>query len=351
MIEAEPVEAFEPPPPPPPRARRGARRVALALIAIAALGLGSTAAYAGWASGGTKTGSKVVVIVPEGATTRSIASQLARAHVIRSAFFFRVFARWRGVAGVLKPGAYTFRTGMSVSAVIAELKTGIPLKVYRLTIPEGQTLGQIAENVGAHTPISAKAFLAAARSGRHRISLMPPGNDNLEGLLFPDTYFVVEKMTADDLVQRLLDEFDAKTKDLDFAKARAFGVTPYQAVIVASMIEREARVQKDRPLIASVIYNRLRVHMALQIDATVQYVLLKTTGHYHPIVLFKDLDIPSPYNTYYVNGLPPGPIASPGVAAMRAALDAPKTSYVFYRTDDGVTHCFSPRPLAHCPRG
>lgn len=327
--------------------------MALALVSLLIATLGFGALYASWASGGRTTGTPVQIIVAEGASTASIANQLARAHVIRSAFYFKLVARWQGVERGLKPGAYNFRTGMTVAAVIDKLKHGIPLKVYRLTIPEGQTLTEIATNVGAHTHISRAAFLAAARSGRHRPAILPRGITNLEGLLFPDTYNVVEKMDADDVVKMLVDEFDKRFATIDVSRATSLRVTPYQGVVLASLIEREAKVDRDRPLIASVIYNRLKRGMLLQIDATIQYILLQTTGHYHQIVLFKDLEIPSPYNTYKHTGLPPGPIASPGLPALRAAFAPATTDYLYYRTTNDQTHCFArtSSEFARCGRG
>jgi UPF0755 protein len=332
----------EPPPPPPPKRRRVLRIFAVVMLLVILL-VGSAAGYTWWAMGGTAHGSPVRVIISEGASSSQIASILQRAHIVRSAFVFRLIARLRGVSTNLKPGAYDMTTGMGVTKALDVLRNGVPLTVFRFTIPEGKTVQEIAAIVGKHSKISAAAFLQAVHSGRHRLPIMPANSTNLEGLLFPKTYEIVEKTTADDLVELMLHQFTVDTASLDFPRATRFKITPYQAIIVASLIEREAKVERDRPLIASVIYNRLARPMRLQIDATVEYAILLQTGHYKfPLTTQDYTDVHSPYNTYLVDGLPPGPIASPGLASLKAALDPANTSYYYYvLTSDQRSHCFA----------
>ncbi len=332
----------EPPPPAPPKRRRGLRLL-LVLVLVFAVIAGAGAGYVAWAMGGTSNGATVRVIIPEGASGAEIASILQRNKIIRSSFIFRVVARLRGVSTNLKPGAYELRVGMGVNAALDALKNGVPLKTFRFTIPEGKTVSEIAAIVAAHTPITAAQFLEACRSGRHRLPIMPKGSNNLEGLLFPKTYLLVEKTTADELVEMMLHQFTIDTEGLDFSKAAALHITPYQVVVVASLIEREAKVERDRPLIASVIYNRLARPMRLQIDATVEYAILVQTGHYkYPLTTDDYTNVHSPYNTYLVDGLPPAPIASPGLAALQAALNPAATSFYYYvLTSDQKSHCFA----------
>ena len=332
----------EPPPPAPPKRRRMLRIFAVVMLVVIVL-LGSAAGYVWWAMGGTATGTPVRVIISEGASSSQIASILQRAHVVRSAFVFRLIARLRGLSTNLKPGAYEMRTGLGVTKALDVLKNGVPLTVFRFTIPEGKTVQEIAAIVGKNTKISAAAFLEAVHSGRHRLPIMPAGSTNLEGLLFPKTYEIVEKTTADDLVELMLHQFTVDTAQLDFSRATRFKITPYQAVIVASLIEREAKVERDRPLIASVIYNRLARPMRLQIDATVEYAILLQTGQYKfPLTTQDYTDVHSRYNTYLIDGLPPGPIASPGLASLKAALDPANTDYYYYvLTSDQRSHCFA----------
>lgn len=328
----------------------GVRRRRLLVGLIAALGL-TAAIVAGWYSyalGGSGDGKPVRVVVEPGDSARSIATSLEHAGVIRSAFAFRVHLRLNGVGTILKPGAYDLRTGLGATAVIQALVEGIPLEVFRFTIPEGRALRQIAKIIGQNTPISEEAFLRAAKSGRHRSGLAPKAT-NLEGLLWPDTYEIAEDMTADGVVALLVGTFEARAAKLGIAEAAAaLGVTPYEAVIVASLVEREARTQPDRPKIASVIYNRLAISMRLQIDATVQYLLFLETGEWPDRILYRDLEIRSPYNTYRSQGLPPTPIAVPGEAALVAALHPADTEFLFYVAcgDDG-SHAFGRTASEH----
>jgi UPF0755 protein len=342
VLEETDVHEEPPPPPAPPRRRRGLR-IFLALLMLFILLVGAGAGYVAWAMGGTSNGKAVSVIIPEGASGSEIASILQRAKVVRSGFIFRVVARLRGISTDLKPGAYELRVGMGVNAALNALKTGVPLKTFTITIPEGKTIPEIAAIVAQHSPISAVQFLEACRSGRHRLPIMPKDSNNLEGLLFPKTYLIVEKTTADELVNMMLHQFTIDTAGLDFTKAAAHNITPYQAVIVASLIEREAKVERDRPLIASVIYNRLARPMRLQIDATVEYAILLQTGKYkYPLTTDDYTNVHSPYNTYLVDGLPPAPIASPGLAALEAALNPANTNYYYYvLTSDQKSHCFA----------
>lgn len=341
MLEETEVHE-EPPPPSPPKRRRGLK-IFLALLLLFILLVGAGAGYVAWAMGGTANGAPVRVIVSEGASSSEIASALERAKVIRSAFIFRLIARLRGVSTDLKPGAYGLRIGMGVTKALDALRTGVVLKVFRFTIPEGKTVPEIAAIVGKNTKITAAQFLSAVHSGRHRLPIMPANSTNLEGLFFPKTYEIVEKTTADDLVEMMLQRFTTDTAGLDFTKAATHHITPYQAVIVASLIEREAKVERDRPLIASVIYNRLARPMRLQIDATVEYAILLQTGRYKfPLTTDDYTNVHSLYNTYLVDGLPPAPIASPGLAALQAALNPANTGYYYYvLTSDQRSHCFA----------
>jgi UPF0755 protein len=162
---------------------------------------------------------------------------------------------------------------------------------------------------------------------------LPKGTKSVEGFLFPSTYDFLKDVKADDVVRRMLAEFEDQVKDLPWANAEALDVTKYEVVVAASLIEREARFDEDRGKIAAVIYNRLKKGMALQIDASVQYVL----GSWGPITV-KDRDLPSPYNTYLHAGLPPTPIASPGLKSIIAALTPAKANYLYYVVIDAAGH-------------
>ncbi len=338
------VEGAAPPdaPQPPEGRHRGLKRLLVFLIVMALLA-GGVVLYVGNQTSGSAKGDPVAVTIVEGATASSIAAQLERRRVIRSAFLFRLLARLRGIAADLKPGSYKMRTDMSVQSVFDILAKGPEIKFVRLTIPEGRTIQEVAGIVASTLGIGKEEFLAAAGSGRYRSGILGERAHGLEGLLFPDTYFFKEDAKAADVIGRLLGEFDVKVAPLEIEpRAKALGITSFQAVVVASLVEDEAKIEADRPKIASVIYNRLRRGMRLEIDATVQYAIFIKTGVLKTSITEQDYKIDHPYNTYLISGLPPGAIASPGLAALRAALRPAQTNYLYYvLSTDGKTHCFA----------
>ena len=332
----------EMPPPEPPR-RRGRGLVKLIAFFVVLMGLfGAAALYFVSQTHGKATGTPVKVTIEAGATASSIADVLSKQGVIRSPWLFRLLARARGSAASLKPGEYEMRTGMSFDAVFDLLEKGPTIAFVRVTIPEGKTVGQVAQIVNDKLGIAVKDFMAAVRKPANRPDIVPAKARDLEGVLYPETYFFKEDATADDVVRRLVDEFEARTATLDLSNARKLGITPYQAIIAASLVEREARADADRAKIASVIYNRIKRGMHLEIDATVQYAIYLKTGKVPTRIDTGDLDISSPYNTYKIPALPPGPIASPGLPSIAAALSPAGTNFLFYvlSTND-VTHCFA----------
>ncbi len=215
-----------------------------------------------------------------------------------------------------------------------------PLTVYKVTLPEGLDLEQMAGKVDEATKgnISAEEFGAATRAGGYDYDYLEGANGNLEGFLFPKTYEVTSRSSARSLVQKLLKQFGIETEELEWNRAQALGVTPYQAVVIASIIEKEAKVPGDRPLVASVIYNRLGKGMKLGMCSTVQYAL----GEPKPVLTNKDLEIDSPYNTYKIEGLPPAPICNPGFESIRAALYPASTDYLYFiLTGEDGSHSFT----------
>lgn len=321
----EPVEE-----PAPHRRRVGPLARLLGFMLAILLLFGGFAGYALKASSGSREGREVTVIIKPGASASTIAAQLERAGVIDAAWLFRLYARLRGSAGQLKPGEYVLRTNMSYGAVFEVLEKGPKVELTRVTVPEGKTVRETAEIFQRVARIPASEFMAIATGGSKRVSILPPGSKNLEGLLFPKTYDLKKEATAAEVVELLLEQFEKETAVLDWSRARALGITPYQTVIIASMIEREARVAQDRPKISAVMHNRLRRGMRLEIDATVQYGIYLTTGSYKHPLLLEDYQFRSPYNTYLILGLPPAPIASPGLASLQAALHPAAGRWLYY---------------------
>lgn len=282
-----------------------------------------------------KSGAPVAVTIPAGASTNQIASILGHAGVIHSPTAFRLYIKVQGTAALL-PGNYHLAKNSSYDSAISLLEKGPPIVLQRITIPEGFTLAQIAARVGAMPGRSADKFLAAASSGQVHSNYQPAGG-SLEGLLFPATYQVKADEDETSILRRMVTTFDenAASAGLDQA-ATQLGITPYQVVIVASMVERESKLPEDRGPIASVIYNRLQKKIVLQIDATLLYG--QGTTDPHKI----DTKADNPYNTYKYKGLPPTPIASPGLPSLQAAANPPTTDFLYYvLSDSNGKHAFT----------
>lgn len=274
-------------------------------------------------------GALVTLRVPNGATVSGLTPVLAERGVIGNAEVFRLYVHLKG-ATALHPGVYKVRQHEPYATLLAALAKPPSPTVFRLTIPEGFTLAQVAVKVGSLPGHSAAHFLAVADSGAIRSPYQPPGTTSLEGLLFPDTYVFSDKASDASIITTMVDRFDqvAASAGLNQA-ATSVGVSPYQAVIVASIVEREAKLASDRGKVARVVYNRLKIGMALQIDATVIYAL---GGHASALAGHSPDQVAthSPYNTYLVTGLPPTPIANPGLAAMQAALRPTPGPWLYY---------------------
>jgi UPF0755 protein len=312
-----------------------------ALAVLLVVGLGAGVWLLRQVNPGGGPGQKVAVDINPGTSVAGVADRLEAQGVISSARIFRVYLKLKGGPATVQAGEYELRTNLSMGATRAALRRGPSIKFDRLTIPEGFTLDQIADRVGALPGRSRDRFLAAAKSGAVRSKWQPPGQTNLEGLLFPDTYLVTDKEDDTAILRRLVSRFDQVADEVGLAAAAApTGLGPYQLIVAASLVESEAKVKEDRPLIASVISNRLQKGMKLQIDATVLYAI----GHKDK-VLYSDLEVDSPYNTYKVDGLPPTPISAPGKASLEAMLHPAATTYLYYvLSDKNGKHAFATTP-------
>jgi len=246
-----------------------------------------------------------------------------------------------GYATKFMPGTYTFHQNEPYEDLVAALAQGVNPPTVKVAIPEGTTLRQAARLVAAEvSTVSAADYVAVARDDPppFRLGGYKRGT-TLEGMLFPATYEVLPKVKARAFVKKQLTAFDDNFAKVDMTRALKANLTPYDVVIIASMIDREALVPAERPLVAAVIWNRLRIDMLLQIDATIQYALGKTK----PVLTYDDLKIDSPYNTYKRPGLPPTPISNPGLAALQAAAAPANVDFLYYvaRNDGSGRHYFS----------
>jgi UPF0755 protein len=284
-------------------------------------------------------GLPVTIEIAPGAPASQIARQLAEAGVVASASDFDKVVRDQRASDRLQAGRYDLETGMTPEAVLAVLIEGPSRDVYRLTVIEGLTIGQMLESIARQTDIRFADLSQLLLDGTVTSNLMPREPDSLqdwEGMLFPDTYEFEVDATAEEILVRMVATMENRVGSIDWSHLEDFDLTPYDGIVIASLIEREALFDDDRPVIASVIYNRLEAEMRLQLDVTVVYVLggLPEEG-----LSEEDLAIESPYNTYVIDGLPPTPIAGVRTASLRAAADPDDTEYLFFLTDeDGRAH-------------
>lgn len=286
---------------------------------------------------GTASIVNVDVTIPQGASTETIANILKENGLIDSPVYFRVLAKLKGVDGSFQKGDFSLNTGMEEEAIMTILTTeGEKRETTTFTIPEGFTLEQIAERLAAKELCTKEEFMAAAQNGNYGYRFLedvPDRNLRLQGFLFPSTYEVYTDATAEDIVSTMLNQFDVIFKDEYYDQAERLGYSIDDVVKIASIIEREVRVPDERPLVSSVIRNRLDINMNLEMCSTIMYVLDKSRDR----VLLSDLEIDSPYNTYRNPGLPVGPISNPGEASIIAALYPEDTNYLYFVLVDDAT--------------
>jgi len=274
-----------------------------------------------------------------GTPASQIASDLAAAGVVASASEFDKAVREARAADRLQAGKYQLETGMAPEAVLAILVAGPTNTTYRLTVIEGLSVGKMLDSISRQTGIPFVELSVALLDGSVTSTLLPGEPTKLqdwEGLLFPDTYEFAIDADAAEVLGRMASTAEERIGTVDWTYLTDLGMTPYEGIIIASLLEREALFDEDRPLIASVIYNRLAIDMPLQIDSTVVYVLgaAPEGGLTH-----EDLEIESPYNTYLVVGLPPTPISGVRPASLAATAQPAETDYLYFLTDsEGKAH-------------
>lgn len=281
------------------------------------------------------------ISIPMGTATQSIGSILEEEGIIKTAERFKWYSKIHGFDGKLEAGDYLLSPSMTLGEIMNLMTEGRANSV-RFTVQEGLTVKQVAEKLENEGLLNAEDFLYEMEHGvfdYKYIPFLPEGPDRLEGFLMPNTYDVAQGSSAHQIIDVMLAQFDKIYKDEYYARATELGYDLNQIVTIASMIEKETRVETEREIVASVIYNRLRQGMPLQIDATVQYAL----GVWKDRLTFKDLEVVSPYNTYKVSGLPIGPICSPGENSIIAALYPKETDYYYYVLDASMngSHRFS----------
>lgn len=290
---------------------------------------------------------EVYVIIPAQATAGEVGDILEQHQLVRNSKVFTYWARYQKKDGELKAGEYRLPEGLSVPQLLHELISG-RYELEKFTIPEGFTTVQIADLLEGRGLISRDVFYQTVINEEFPYDFLEglPNNDKrLEGYLFPDTYQIVRGVNEYEIISMMLkrfaDEIEGKAFPMPVAGRE---MSLHQIVTIAAMVEREAYHESDMPLIAGVIYNRLQINMPLQIDATVQYAL----GVVKPRLLYSDLEVDSPYNTYKNYGLPIGPIAMPGAKALTAAMQ-PITDgeYYYYLAKPDGYHVFAKSLAEH----
>ena len=331
--------------PRPSSRRRWPRRLGLSLLALLALAGGAWGAWwheTSWpkiAAGAPP----VRLVVPPGATTDTIARQLHALGLARHPLAFRALARARGVGAQLKAGEYALSGPLSLEGILGVLLRGDVVR-RDLTIPEGRSLDEIAALVMAER-IDLETFLEAARDPAPVRDLDPAAAD-LEGYLFPDTYDVPQSPEAPRALVRRMTQRFREVIAPELARIEERGLTVRQVVTLASIVELETARAAERPRIAAVFLNRLGKKMPLQTDPSIIYALRKA-GRWDGNIRKRDFDIDSPYNTYRRAGLPPGPLGSPGRAAILAVLEPAETKELYFVSRNDGTHEFSDTLTEH----
>lgn len=325
-------------------AGRGKKAICAVLLCALAAACGG-ALYGYYGTNPTLEAKTGYLDVKESMTASDVADVLYDKGFISSPIWFRAAAVVTGQAGDIKQGEYIIDTSMSVHDILAKVVSG-QSEATRLVIPEGYTVRQIAKTVAKEGLADEDDFLAAANDESLLYAYMK-GNRKVsfvtEGFLFPDTYFVTADMKAEDIVKTMLKNFDdhLTVEKKDAIAKRNMSI--YQFVTLASLVEKEAKFEKDRPLIASVFLNRLKKGMMLQSDASISYAM----GSHKAAYSIAETQYDSPYNTYMYKGLPPGPIGNPGMECMDAVIDAPATQYIYFVADGEGHNYFAETYDAH----
>lgn len=315
------------------------KKVLVILLILALLAGGGFFAY-NFFMGPVTLESDVELEIPEGSSSIAIGEILEANGVIKNELGFKVQLKLEKVGADLKAGTYTFEAGKyTLSDVIAKLLAGPPVVGVYVTIPEGYNQAQIIDTLEEAGLVTEAEFLDAATNIDFGYDYLPAVGDplRLQGFLYPETYQFTTADSAETIIRVMLDQFDKIYTDEWRARVEEMGISTYEWVTMASIVEREAVVSEDRPIIAGVFYNRLEAGMNLQSCATVQYAL----GEVKSVLSNEDTQIESPYNTYQNPGLPPGPIASPGYESLYAALYPTETDYLFFVAKPNGAHIFS----------
>ncbi len=318
---------------------------AIVVLSLAIIFVSQRALFHYLNSASASSGQQVTFVVAESESVGSVATRLQDAGLIRSGTYFKLKMRLSNADSKLKAGRFSLEKGMSVDQIISALTTSDNVQVINIRFQEGWRTEQYAEQlVQAGLIQTTDQFTAAIQNGNWNYDFLAsrPNETTLEGFLFPDTYQFRADATPADIINIMLQNYELRVPKNQQAKAQDLGLNLYQVMIVASIVEREAVLPEERPIIASVYYNRLKKNMPLQADPTVQYAI-GTSGDWWPQITPNDLNVQSPYNTYRTPSLPPSPICNPSAASIDAALNPAQTDYLYFvaKGDGSGSHVFA----------
>lgn len=286
-------------------------------------------------------GRSETLLIRHGMTAQDIAQVLEEQRLIHNALFFTLFTRWIGAERQLRAGEYQLNGDQSTRSILRTLVAGKTI-LRQVTIPEGLTAREIAGILSREAAIDSAELVKLAYDPGfcRRAGIQAP---SLEGYLFPDTYYVPWNTRPRTMIETMLTQFRAVFRDSLVQRTHHLGFTVHQMLTLASIIEREARVDEERPIISGVFHRRLALGRPLEADPTVEYALSTRKRD----LLYRDLEVNSPYNTYRYPGLPPGPICNPGRASILAALYPEETPYLYFVAKGDGTHMFTSSKKDH----
>ena len=282
---------------------------------------------------------EITLSVNEGDSLYGVFNKLNENHIMKNQLFAKVYLKLHNVNGNIKAGTYKLNGDISLGDLVNTLQNGL-VESNKITFPEGYSIDDIANRLHENNIVNKDEFLETVKNYPLPSYVKQDENKryNLEGYLFPDTYSFSLGITANEIISMMINRFEQVMTEVQTETGVSIPEEDYERYVnMAAMIEKEARVNEDRPLVSSVIYNRLEKGMPLQLDATILYSL----GQHKQVVTYKDLEVDSPYNTYKNRELPVGPIANPGKPSLIAAIAPEKTDYLFYLLAENNKHYFT----------
>ena len=314
-----------------------AKKISIGILAATILSFG---AIIGWilTQPVSSKGEPVLVRIKTGTPAKVIAEDLEKQQLIKNAIVFRFAAKLQGLENSLQAGEYSISPTMPIEQMLLMMSQG-QTAYQQFTVPEGYTVDQIAELLAEKQLANPVKFKALAKNFApfSYMTANPNTKYSVEGFLFPDTYRLAKGTAEEELLTMMVKQFDTNLTPESRQRAAELGLSIREVVVMASLVEKEAKLSEEQPIIAGVFANRVQKNMPLQSCATIQYIL----GYPKAELTIQDTQISSPYNTYQIMGLPPGPIANPGTAAIKAVLFADKTDYLYFVADKQGKHHFS----------